>query len=89
MVFEIPAAEPSSRQLSGECAKAAENAVEWVKSMSGIELDFNNNFSGTWINKNPIDAPSQRFDFAMAYDFTDGIVLLFGGSTQNIFYLNV
>ena len=40
MVFEIPAAEPSSRQLSHECAKAAENAVEWVKSMSGIELDF-------------------------------------------------
>lgn len=40
MVFEIPAAEPSSRQMAGECVKAADNAVEWVKSMSGIELDY-------------------------------------------------
>lgn len=55
---------------------------------SGIELDFNSGFAGTWVKKNPINAPSQRFNFAMAYDFTDGIVLLFGGSTQDIFYLN-
>lgn len=40
MVFEIPAAEPSSKQLAGECSEAAERAIEWVRSMSGIELDF-------------------------------------------------
>jgi hypothetical protein len=39
-VFEIPAAEPSSKQLALECSGAAENAVEWVRSMSGIDLDF-------------------------------------------------
>jgi hypothetical protein len=39
-VFDIPAAEPSSKQLAVECSGAAENSVEWIKSMSGIELDF-------------------------------------------------
>ncbi len=40
MAFDIPAAEPLPEELAKECAKAAENAVEWVKSMSGIELEF-------------------------------------------------
>lgn len=40
MVFEIPAAEPSSKQLAHDCAEASENAIEWVKSMSGITLDY-------------------------------------------------
>ncbi|HDS29795.1 MAG TPA: hypothetical protein ENN67_02000, partial [Firmicutes bacterium] len=40
MAFDIPAAEPSSEELSRECSEAAENAVEWVQSMSGIVLDF-------------------------------------------------
>lgn len=40
MAFEIPAAEPSPEELARECREAAENAVEWVRSMSGINLDF-------------------------------------------------
>ncbi len=40
MAFDIPAAEPSPEELARECSEAAENAVEWVRSMSGIELDF-------------------------------------------------
>lgn len=40
MAFEIPAAEPSPEELARECQEAAENAVEWVRSMSGIDLDF-------------------------------------------------
>jgi hypothetical protein len=40
MVFEIPAAEPSSAELAKECSRAADNAVEWVRTMSGIELDY-------------------------------------------------
>ncbi len=40
MTFEIPAAEPKPEELARECRAAAGNAVEWVRSMSGIELDF-------------------------------------------------
>jgi hypothetical protein len=40
MAFNIPAAEPSPEELAAECAEAADNAVEWVRSMSGIDLDF-------------------------------------------------
>lgn len=40
MAFDIPPAEPSSQELAKECGEAAENAIEWVKSMSGIELDY-------------------------------------------------
>jgi hypothetical protein len=40
MVYEIPAAEPAPEELASECSKAADNAVEWVSSMSGIELEF-------------------------------------------------
>jgi hypothetical protein len=40
MAFNIPAAEPSPEDLARECAEAAENAVEWVRSMSGIDLDY-------------------------------------------------
>ncbi len=40
MAFNIPAAEPSPEELAKECAEAAGNAVEWVRSMSGIELDY-------------------------------------------------
>ncbi|MFH1676072.1 MAG: hypothetical protein ABIC40_03520 [bacterium] len=40
MAFEIPAAEPLPEELAHECAEASDNAVEWVRSMSGMELDF-------------------------------------------------
>jgi len=40
MAFNIPAAEPSPEELAAECLEASENAVEWVKSMSGIDLDY-------------------------------------------------
>ena len=40
MAFDIPAAEPSPEDLARECGDAADNAVEWVQSMSGIALDF-------------------------------------------------
>jgi hypothetical protein len=40
MAFEIPASEPSPQELARECSGTAENAVEWVRSMSGINLDF-------------------------------------------------
>ncbi len=40
MAFDIPAAEPSPEELARECKDAADNAVEWVRSMSGIDLDF-------------------------------------------------
>jgi hypothetical protein len=40
MAFEIPAAEPTPEELASECSEAADNAVEWIRSMSGIELDF-------------------------------------------------
>jgi hypothetical protein len=40
MAFDIPAAEPSPEELARECGEAADNAIEWVRSMSGIELDF-------------------------------------------------
>lgn len=40
MTFEIPGSEPGSEEVARECTRAAENAVEWVRSMSGIELDF-------------------------------------------------
>jgi hypothetical protein len=40
MAFEIPAAEPTPEELARECREAADNAAEWIRSMSGIELDF-------------------------------------------------
>ena len=40
MAFEIPAAEPTPQELANECREAADNAVEWIRSMSGIDLDF-------------------------------------------------
>jgi hypothetical protein len=40
MAFNIPAAEPSPEELAKECSGAADSAVEWVRSMSGIDLDF-------------------------------------------------
>ena len=40
MAFEIPAAEPTPEELARECREAADNAVEWIRSMTGIELDF-------------------------------------------------
>jgi len=40
MAYNIPAAEPTPEELARECSGAADNAVEWIRSMSGIDLDF-------------------------------------------------
>jgi len=40
MAFEIPESEPSPQELTDEISATADNAVEWIRSMSGIELDF-------------------------------------------------
>jgi len=40
MTFNIPAAEPTPEELARECAEASDNAVEWIRSMSGLDLDY-------------------------------------------------
>src|SRR2546425_3729927 len=65
---------------------AAETEVVGTGAAAAIQLQVNPQFN--WLNMAPTVAPSPRTGPAMAFDDTDGVVLMFGGVSATGGYLS-
>lgn len=69
--------------LFGGCAPAGYDGLFCGPTNTTYELD-----GGYWTPITPAVEPPARFEAAMAYDASDGYVVLFGGQGANVYALN-